>query len=135
MAYNIKKNEYVKPTEVREVVVQRLIDYFTRGLHTIWNEFCPNVCWRKHRAIGINRYGDAELVGGTTQAPWEIKDQLTIHTCEMKEFFKVWLENGYHISKGTYSVRGNTAILYKFTEKPYTDYGYRPVTEFTENLD
>jgi hypothetical protein len=53
----------------------------------------------------------------------------------MKEFFKVWLDAGYYISKGTSCVKGQTAIIYRFTAKPFTDYGYNIVTEFTENLD
>lgn len=134
MSITITPNDYVKPTIPREEVVQKLVDFYINNLNTCWNEFCPNNCWRKHHSIGLRR-GELELVGNTTQAEWEITDKIKIRTCEMKELFKVWLGAGYYISKGTYSVRNQTAILYKFTNKPYTDYGYRLVTDFTEDID
>lgn len=134
MPITITPNDYVKPTIPREEVVQKLVDFYINNLNTCWNEFCPNNCWRKHHSIGLRR-GELELVGNTTQAEWEITDKIKIRTCEMKELFKVWLGAGYYISKGTYSVRNQTAILYKFTNKPYTDYGYRLVTDFTEDID
>ena len=134
MSITITPNDYVKTTIPREEVVQKLVDFYINNLNTCWNEFCPNNCWRKHHSIGLRR-GELELVGNTTQAEWEITDKIKIRTCEMKELFKVWLGAGYYISKGTYSVRNQTAILYKFTNKPYTDYGYQLVTNFTEDID
>jgi hypothetical protein len=134
MKYTIKPNDYVAPTEIREEVVQRLINYYIGHLNSGWNEFCPNSCWRNHHSIGY-RKGQLELVGGATILAHEITDILKIRTCEMKEFFKVWLSNGYYISKGRYRVNGKTAILYKFRNTPYTDEGYRLVTEFDEDLD
>ena len=134
MSITITPNDYVKPTIPREEVVQKLVDFYINNLNTCWNEFCPNNCWRKHHSIGLRR-GELELVGNTTQAVWEITDKIKIRTCEMKELFRVWLGAGYYISKGTYSVRNQTAILYKFTNKPYTDYGYQLVTNFTEDID
>lgn len=132
--YTIQRNDYVAPTEIREEVVQRLIDYYIKHLNRGWNEFCPNRCWRNHHSIGY-RKGELELVGGSTILQHEITDIIKIRTCEMKEFFKVWLSNGYYISKGCYRVNGKTAILYKFRNTPYTDEGYRLVTEFDEDLD
>lgn len=134
MKYTIKRNDYVAPTEIREEVVQRLIDYYIGNLNTAWHEFCPNRCWRSHHSIGL-RNGSPALVGSNPVGREEITDILRIRTCEMKEFFKVWLSNGYYISKGCYRVNGNTAILYRFRNTPYTDEGYRLVTEFDEDLD
>lgn len=131
MEYSIKKNEYVKPTEVRKDVVQRLIDIYTAKLNTSWSHFCPNQCWRQQYAIGKNRNGKWEVIGHGTQCKDKYTDITNIRTCEMKEFFKVWLSAGYYISKGY----DRTAILYEFTEKPYTDYGFKLVTEFTEDID
>ncbi len=134
MEYNIKKNDYVESSEVRHEVVQMLIDYYITHFNTCWNEFCPNNCWRKTYAIG-RRNGHLEIVGRATQATEEISNSFLIRTCEMKKFFEVWLDAGYYISKGYYSVRGQTATLYKFTNKPYTDNGFKLVNEFTENID
>ena len=132
--YNIKSNGYIKPLEVRKDVVQHMIDFYLSNLHTCWNHFCPNQCWRRQYAIG-KRHGKWEIIGNGTQCKDEFTDVTKIRTCEMKEFFKVWQDAGYYISKGYYSVRNQTAILYKFTEKPYTDYGYKVVSEFTEDID
>jgi hypothetical protein len=134
MAITILQNDYVKPSIVREEVVQNLVDFYLNALHTCWNEFCPNCCWRQHHSIG-RRNGKLVIVGRTTQATYEITDKVKIRTCEMKEFFKIWLNAGYFISKGRYSVRNQTAIIYKFTSKPFTDYDYKLVTEFTEDID
>lgn len=135
MEYSIKKNEYVKPTEVRKEVVQRLIDIYTANIHTCWSFFCPNQCWRRTYAIGKSREGKWEIIREGTQCKDKYTDITNIRTCEMKEFFKVWLSAGYYISKGYDSIRNQTAILYEFTEKPYTDYGFKLVTEFTEDID
>lgn len=137
--YTIKTNNYIKPIEVRKEVVQRLIDYYTNHLNTCWNEFVPNNCWRRtyglHKEMTCNGWKDCLWARGHHNVGVEYKDEVWIRTCEMKEFFKVWLSAGYYISKGYYSVRNQTAILYKFTEKPYTDYGYELVTDFTEDID
>lgn len=141
MQYNIKKNNYTESVEyqeskvVRKEVVQMLCDFYTKQLNSSWCEFTANRCWRQSHSIGHGKNGELSVIDRCTQCPWEFKDAKKIRTCEMKEFFKVWLDAGYHISKGTSYLRGETAIIYRFTAKPFTDYGYKIVTEFTENLD
>lgn len=141
MQYNIKKNNYTESAEhkeskvVRKEVVQMLCDFYTKQLHTCWNEFTANRCWRHSHSIGYDHNGKLSIIDNCTQFPWNFKDVKRIRTCEMKEFFKVWLDAGYYISKGTSYLRGETAIIYRFTAKPFTDYGYELVKEFTEDLD
>lgn len=144
MQYNIKikKNNYRETTkdnkenqEARTEVVQMLCDFYTKQLNSSWCEFTANRCWRQSHSIGHGKNGELSVIDRCTQCPWEFKDAKKIRTCEMKEFFKVWLDAGYYISKGTSYLRGETAIIYRFTAKPFTDYGYKIVTEFTENLD
>lgn len=139
--YTIKANDYVKPTEPRKEVVQRLINYYVDNLNNCYNTFCPNHCWR--RTFGLqekltNHGWEDEMWGNSNSISVErivTRNKVKITTCEMKEFFKIWLAAGYYISKGYYSVRNQTAILYKFTQKPYTNNGYTLVTEFTEDID
>lgn len=141
MQYNIKKNNYTESVEyqeskvVRKEVVQMLCDFYTKQLSTCWNEFVANRCWRQSHSIGYDNNGKLSIIDNCTQCPWNFKDAKRIRTCEMKEFFKVWLDAGYYISKGTSCVKGQTAIIYRFTAKPFTDYGYKIVTEFAENID
>lgn len=139
MCYKITPNNYVKPTEIRKEVVQRLLDYYVSSLDTCWNEFVPNNCWR--RTYGLHKeetysgeWKDCLWANGHHTIGKEFIDKVKIRTCEMKEFFKVWLSAGYYISKGYYSVRNQTAIIYKFQRTPQTKYGYELVTEFTEDI-
>lgn len=138
--YTIKANDYVKPTEPRKEVVQRLINYYVDNLNHCDNMFCSNNCWR--RTFGLQ---EIQTNHGWKDELWEncsisyeglvTRNKVKVNTCEMKEFFKIWLSAGYYISKGYYSVRNKTAILYKFTQKPYINNGYTLVTEFTEDID
>jgi hypothetical protein len=140
MSYEIKTNDYVKPTEIRKEVVQRLLDYYVSSLDTCWNEFVPNNCWR--RTYGLHKkltcsgaWEDCLWANGHHSVGVMYADEVFVRTCEMKEFFKVWLGAGYYISKGYYSVRNQTAIIYKFQRTPYVRDGYKLVTEFTEDID
>lgn len=128
MEYQIKLNTYVKPTEVRQWVVQALIDNYSRFCIS---HFCPNYCWRQTHSIGKYKYGRWNVIGDRIHNYTEVT---RIRTCEMKEFFRIWQQAGYYILKGSHTVRNSTAILYEFTKKP-TFYDYRLVTEFTEDID
>lgn len=129
----IPKNDYVKPTEPRQEVVQRMVNILIRRVNNGGEpEFCANRCWRKTWAIG--RYNGIDNFMHHTHSSEGYTDIAKPTTCEMKALVKIWIEAGYYVSRGTYTAR-NTAIIYRFTKKPYTDYGYRVVTEFTEDID
>lgn len=137
--YSIKPNAYVKPTEPRKEVVQRLINYFMRAKDTIRNEFCANNCWRRTYGLQEHEYGSYwkdELWSATSYTVGEkYRNQVRVTTADMKEFVRVWIKAGYFVSRGLYSVKGQTAILYKFTNKPFTDFGFKVVDEFIEDID
>lgn len=137
--YNIKTNDYVKPIEPRKEVVQRLINYFITAKDTCRNEFCANECWRRTYGLQEHEYRshwEDELWSDTSYTVGEkYRNQVRVTTADMKEFVRVWIKAGYFVSRGLYSVNRQTAILYKFTGKPFTDYGFRVVNEFTEDID
>lgn len=139
--YNIKVNDYVKPTEPRKDVVQRLINYYTSvlGKCLFLAEFCANNCWRRTYGLREHQFStgwEDELwtnCGGCVGEKY--RNEVRVTTCEMREFVRIWIKAGYCVSKGHYSVRGKTAVLYVFTRKPYTDNGFKVVDEFTEDID
>lgn len=129
MEITIKLNDYVKPTEVRQWVVQALVDIYLQFRN---DDFCPNNCWRQTHSIGKNEYGKWDLVKNHMRR--EFTEVTKIRTCEMKEFFRIWQQAGYYIHKTTYTVRNSTAILYYFHKTP-NYYDCRLVSEFTEDID
>lgn len=131
----IPKNDYVKPSEPRQDVVQRMVNYIVKEVNRIGGvDFCANNCWRATCGIGYNKTFKCDEFFTHCDRYDNYTNVERPTTCEMKALVKVWCEAGYYVSRGTYTVR-NTAIIYKFSKKPYTDYGYRVVTEFTEDID
>lgn len=128
MEYKIKRNDYVKPTEIRKWVVQALLDC------SLDAEICPNQCWRRKIHIGKNSYGEWNIIGENSAFAHSCTEITRLRTCEIREFFKVWINSGYFIHKSTYTVRSQTAILYKFHKHPIF-YDWKLVTEFTEDID
>lgn len=139
--YNIKMNDYVKPTEPRREVVQRLINYYTSVLDKAYflGEFCANNCWRRTYGLREQKFGSRweeglwEETGGFVGDVF--RNEVRVTTCEMKEFVRIWIKAGYCVSRGYYSVHGKTAVLYQFTDKPYTNNGYKQVFEFIDDID
>ena len=144
MSYNITPNTFKVETEVRKEVVQRLIDYFMRTKQSCWNEFVPNCCWRQNSTILKEKFG------GEDESKWkdvlyspisgigiDRKDKVKIRTSEMVEFCKIWRENGYFISRGieAHPRGGRSAIVYKFTIAPFTQYGFKVVSNFTDEIE
>ena len=134
----IKKNEYTQPTEVREFMVQGIIDAFlSGGYYSIFHPF------------GQSAYRSATLY--LFKKPWfespyflarysDIgigKEQYflgKIRGCEMKEAFRIIQEAGYYIFK-VYEY--GSWMGYKVSDKPFvSDYkGATRVTEFNDFID
>ena len=55
----IPKNDYVKPSEPRQEVVQRMVDILIKEVNRGFvGEFCANNCWR--RTFGIGRHKETK---------------------------------------------------------------------------
>ena len=133
----IKKNEYTQPTEVREFMVQGIIDAFIGGVYgSVFHPFNQGA------------YREAKLY--LYKEPWQKRPYFFQHTsdfgkkeeyylgkirgCEMKEAFRLIQEAGYYIFK-VYEY--GTWMGYMVSEKPYvSDYkGAEKVTEFNDFID
>lgn len=130
--YVIKKNDYVEDNVVRPEVVQRLIDYFLQygGLRS-----AVNVTSSHNYFIGLQRhidYNRDELWTSYEPAPSWFDNRVRVKQCEFEEFARVWVENGYFISRGIDDKWGD--VKYVFSAKPFTDYGYKIVRGFNDKL-
>ena len=144
MSYDITPNTFkAESTEVRKEVVQRLIDYFMRTKCTGNNEFVPNECWIQNYGLRKESIGNKENWKETLWDAHPIsglgiyhKDEVRVRTSEMVEFCKIWRENGYFISRGIQPAprRGCSAIIYKFTAAPFTQYGFKLVDGFIDTM-
>lgn len=129
MSYKITPNNYVEP-EVRKEVVQRLIDFFmARG------GISNKITIGGHCAFkGLQRrieYNRDEIWTTYEQVPSWYDNKVEVQQNEMEEFCRVWIDNGYFISRG-YSKWGYPQ--YVFTKQPYTQYDLKLVTEFKDKL-
>ena len=129
--YEIERNNYVEDKYVRPEVVQRLINYFVNH-----GGFSSMIDIDGHcRFKGLHRrkeYDRDEIMTDYEPAPSWYDLEVVVKQCEMEEFARVWIENGYFISRGVDSKWGT--IQYIFGARPFTDYGFESVTSFTDKL-
>lgn len=130
--YVIKKNDYVEDNVVRHEVVQRLIDYFLeRG------GFSSKISINGHcRFKGLQRhidYNHDEIWHSYEPCPSWFDNKVEVKQCEMEEFARVWVAKGYFISRGIDDKWGR--VQYVFGARPFTDYGFKVVTEFSDRLN
>lgn len=129
----IKKNEYQQPTEVREFMVQGIIDAFlyASAHFKIFRPYKYNdadaTLWLRNDSDTYKPY----FFGYTSQEPKNCLGK--IRGCEMKEAFRIIQEAGYYIFK--ISIRGQ--LGYIVSEKPFEqEYGFATrVTEFNDFID
>lgn len=129
MDYKITPNIYVEP-EVRKEVVQRLIDFFM-GRGGLSNKITiGGHCAFKglQREIAYNR---DEIWTTYEQVPSWYDNKVKVQQNELEEFCKVWIKNGYFISRAI-SKWGNPE--YVFSKYPFTQYNFKLVIEFEDRL-
>ena len=134
----IKPNTYQQPIEVREFVVQGIIDAFLA--HVGDSTFHPyngsNYC--RSATHYLRKHKNADKYYGFSSTPTtsmkQFDDFVQIHGCEMKEAFRILIENGYYIFK---IYEYNSWMGYIVNEKPYETFykGACKVTEFNDFID
>lgn len=128
----IKRNEYKQPTEVREFMVQGIIDAF----------LCASEHFKIFRPYNKNDVATLWLRNDSdTYKPYffryiskEPEKYLgKIRGCEMKEAFRIIQEAGYYIFKISISCQ----LGYIVSEKPFVqEYEFATrVTEFNDFID
>lgn len=116
----IKKNDYVQPTEIREEVVQKICDSFLRG-----HGFTSNGYWATH-------YVQNDSLGffNIRQTFAYPQKYTKIHEVEVKSAIRELLNAGYFMFKG-YDCN---VPVYKSFKCPVI-YGYTQVTEINDFID
>ena len=126
----IKRNEYVEPTQIRESVVQDICDAFLSKC--CWNVFHPVSDGNYRRpTLHVLKSLDNKAYGfDCSRSTGEVSD-IRIRTCEMKEAFKLLQEAGYYMFK---VFEYGTWFGYRCYNKPYLEDGKR-VTTFDHFID
>lgn len=127
--YQITPNNYVEP-EVRKEVVQRLINFFMK-----YNGLASSIQIGGHVAFqGLKREissGRDEIATCYEQVPSWFDNKVIVRQCEMVEFCKVWVENGYFISRAI-TKWGHPE--YVFSKQPFTQYDFKLVDGFKDKM-
>ena len=134
----IQPNKYHQPTEVREFVVQGIIDAFLahKGDSTFHPYNGSTYC--REATLYIRKHKNSNKFYGFSETPTDSMkrddDFVKIHGCEMREAFRILIENGYYMFK-IYAY--NSWMGYIVSEKPYETFykGACRVTEFTDFID
>ena len=133
----IKPNTYQQPIEVREFVVQGIIDAFLNGkAFSMFHPYPDGNC--RDETHYLRKHKNADKYYGFSRTPTtsmkQFDDFVQIHGCEMKEAFRILIENGYNIFK-VYAY--GSWMGYIVDEKPYITYykGACKVTEFNDFID
>lgn len=133
---NIPKNNYVRPTEVRQEVVQDICNYIIRfferddvvGITVYDSNYHKAELWYSR---STNFRGEPYIMFATSVKASETDKYVRVRGCEMQAVFDAMIAAGYFIS-GSYC---NTTQkhTYLFTYKP-DKYG-NLVTKFTRFID
>ena len=126
----IKRNDYVEPTQVRESVVQDICGAFLSKC--CWNVFHPvSDGYHRRRTVFVRKSLGSKAYGfDDSPGTYDIPD-IRIRTCEMKEAFRLLQEAGYYMFR---IFEYGTWLGYKCYEKPYMEDGVR-VTTFDHFID
>lgn len=146
----IKPNNYVQPTEVREEVVQAICEAFTsnyvrgRGCRSVYHPFngSNRGCRNAHRYVvrhkefrnGI-RYKVDGLYDNFSNSPTDYEEYLTFNGAEMKRAFEELIKAGYYMFR-VYEY--GSWMGYLCNDKPYMDWDAaspQRVESFDDRID
>ena len=121
MTITIPKNDYVKPTELREEVIQKVCNKFIEY-------YIPNnIRWNKNDCY----YHENSKYGLSEFKYQDSKEGVRVNGCEMEQVFSCLLNAGYHI----FFKWINGYNYYVVSKKPYLREGWSTVEEFNEFMD
>jgi len=131
---NIPKNEFQKPTEIRQEVVQGICDYIIKGIKkNCWGEGTMRITLEHNDWVYV-LYLDTFDNGIRMVSPYTRGgvEQTRIHGVEMQAAFDALQDAGYYI----YSCMFTTGEhRYTFTTKPVYDGRRAERMNFTEFID
>lgn len=127
---NIKRNDYVQPTDVRDWVVEGICQVFLSGC--AWSVFhAVNDGYGRYKTTRIIKHKNENNYYGFHHRPFADDDSVVFNGAEMKKAFEVLQEHGYYMFKVyTYG----TWEGYICSKKPFHDGGVR-VTTFDGFID
>lgn len=127
---NIKRNDYVIPTEVRDEVVQGICEAFLGG--NCWSTYHPigTSAYRRETSHIIKRKG-ADAYYGFNDEIFSGDEGVRFNGAEMRKAFEVLIEAGYHMFR-----RYDYGVwkAYVCCKRPYCEGGVE-VKEFTDFID
>lgn len=127
----IKKNDYVKPTEIREEVVKAICDAFMSGCcDSTFHPFSDR--FRYHDDAVFVCQGHCTCFVNNFHCKLDYNhESIKFHGCEMKEAFRLLIEAGYHMFR-IYSY--GTWMGYRLSKYPFYEGGVE-VFSFDDVID
>ena len=120
MEFNIKRNGFVRPRDVRRDLVQKICDYFVDGIDEYDKDmlikgFHPHISYaeRKPEFDDMKSLAKRKIIYSNSQDS-HCYTITQIRTCEMKLVFSLLQDAGYYIYKVC-----NTFSGYSISSRPY----------------
>lgn len=134
----IQENDYKRPTEVREDVVQLICDHIVGNMNKEGSdgiyELSVNPIGSLRKCRTYELYTETDETDGSLRKitnERKSEDQTRIRGCEMETVFKVMQNAGYFIFYSYY----DGYITYIFSKKPSYDNTLTTTMYFTEFID
>lgn len=129
MAIEIKKNDYVKPNEVREKVVQAICDAFL--CRCAWSTFYPKYETRRNPTLYVVAHKSDKKFYGFMSNIFSDDVGYRIRGCEMAKAFEELTKAGYYMFRIYTSYALGVVKGYKCSPKPQIPNGLR-ITKMDE---
>ena len=129
----IKKNDYVQPTEAREEVVQAICDAFMSTYSGIYHPFRQSI-YREATIYAVTNKGTCPFFSSSNESYWTGAKCYRIRGVEMKRAFEELIKAGYYMMK-VYEY--GTWMGYKCSKQPFDNFhnGSVCVTSFDDRID
>lgn len=123
MSIKLQKNTYVQPTEVREEVVQKLVDRIYKDMSY------PESDWRTFITIFNKCYLNENNGLIITQENGGKQQRTRLRGCEIQAAIDIFNDKGYYV----YERETNGSLSYVFCNRP--KYGVKPKPTLSKFID